>query len=193
MYTYLQYTSQGCGHLIQYMYIPSTDPPKVLSFTPTDTTVVAGDIVTLNCSYEGNPSPTVSWSQNETMLDPASDPNLSETLNDGYALLEVTFADINDTGSYGCGLQNIINMSNSEFFFHTVQGTCTYNWLPVYNVYYTTVYECKCTCVLHTCTYTYYNTVHVHVLLHQLTCIYMCYSMCYMYISHYTYYCVLSL
>ncbi len=117
----------GCGHLILYMYIPSTDPPKVLSFTPTDTTVVAGDIVTLNCSYEGNPSPTVSWSQNETMLDPGSDPNLSETLNDGYALLEVTFADIDDTGSYGCGLQNIINMSNSEFFFHTVQGT--YYWL----------------------------------------------------------------
>ena len=57
------------------------------------------------------------------MLDTESDPNLSETLNDGYALLEVTFADINDTGSYGCGLQNIINMSNNEFFFHTVQGT----------------------------------------------------------------------
>ncbi len=96
MYMYLQYLTD-CGHLVLYMNIPSTDAPKVLSFTPTDTTVVAGGTVTLNCSYEGNPSPTVSWSHNDTMLDPESDPNLSETLNNGYALLEVTFVNINDS------------------------------------------------------------------------------------------------
>ena len=72
MYMYLL---QAVVTNILYMYIPS-DPPKVLSFTPTSTTVVAGSIVTLNCSYEGNPSPTVSWSHNETMLDTESDTNL---------------------------------------------------------------------------------------------------------------------
>ena len=102
------------------MYIPSTDPPEVLSFTPTNTTVVAGSTVTLNCSYEGNPSPTVSWSHNDTMLDPESDPNLSETLNDGYALLEVTFADINDTGMYKCEIDNTFGMNSSEVFFNKV-------------------------------------------------------------------------
>ena len=104
------------------MYIPLTDPPKVLSFSPTNTTVVAGSTVTLNCSYEGNPSPTVSWSHNDTMLDPESDPNLSETLNDGYTLLEVTFVDIDDTGVYKCEIGNIFGMNSSEVFFNTLQG-----------------------------------------------------------------------
>ena len=95
-------------------HIPSTDPPKVLSFTPTNTTVVTGSTVTLNCSYEGNPSPTVSWSHNETMLDIENDPNLSEILNDGYALLEVTFVDINNTGVYKCEIDSIFGMDSSE-------------------------------------------------------------------------------
>ena len=114
-----------------YMYLQafvtlycSTDPPKVLSFTPTNTTVVAGSTVTLNCSYEGNPSPTVSWSHNETMLDIESDPNLSEILNDVYALLEVTFVDINNTGVYKCEIDNIFGMDSSEVFFNTLQGIC---------------------------------------------------------------------
>ena len=150
---YRQYLT-GCGHII--LYIPSTDSPKVLSFTPTNTTVVAGSNVTLNCSYEGNPSPTVSWSHNETMLD-ISDPNLSEILNDGYALLAVTFADINDTGSYGCGLQNIIDISNSEFFFHTVQGT------------YNRLYCIQC---LYMYMYTYFMYITVHVYLYMYMYIY---------------------
>ena len=76
--------------------------------------VVAGSTVTLNCSYEGNPSPTVSWSHNETMLDPESDPNLSETVNDGYALLEVTFVDIDDIKEYKCKVKNIVGLGSSE-------------------------------------------------------------------------------
>ena len=86
----------------------------MLSFTPTNTTVVAGCTVTLNCSYEGNPSPTVSWSHNETMLD----------TENGYALLKVTFVDINDTGVYKCEIDNIFGMDSSEVFFNTLQGIC---------------------------------------------------------------------
>ena len=83
----------------------------MLSFT---SAVVAGNTVTLNCSYEGNPSPTVSWSHNETMLDPEGDPNLSETVNDGYALLEVTFFDIDDIKEYKCKVKNIVGLGSSE-------------------------------------------------------------------------------
>ena len=78
--------------------------------------------MTLNCSYEGNPFTTVSWSHNETMLDIESDPNLSEILNNGYALLEVTFVDINNTGVYKCEIENIFGMDSSEVFFNTLQG-----------------------------------------------------------------------
>ena len=70
--------------------------------------------MTLNCSYEGNPSPTVSWSHNETMLDTESDPNLSEILNDGYTLLEVTFADIEKIREFKCAVMNIVGFGSSE-------------------------------------------------------------------------------
>ena len=70
--------------------------------------------MTLNCSYEGNPSPTVSWSHNETILDIENDPNLSEILNDRYALLEVTFVDINNTGVYKCEIHSIFGVGSSE-------------------------------------------------------------------------------
>ena len=113
----------GCGHLNYTVYVSLQPyPPKVLSFTPTNTTVVAGSTVTLNCSYEGNPSPTVSWSHNETMLDIESDPNLSEILNNVYTLLEVTFVDINNTGVYKCEIDSIFGMDSSEVIFNTLQG-----------------------------------------------------------------------
>ena len=70
--------------------------------------------MTLNCSYEGNPFPTVSWSHNETMLDIESDPNLSEILNDGYALLEVTFVDIENIREFKCAVKNIVGFGSSE-------------------------------------------------------------------------------
>ena len=135
-----------------YMYLQavvtlycSTDPPKVLSFTPTNTTVVAGSTVTLNCSYEGNPSPTVSWSHNETMLDTESDPNLSEILNDGYTLLEMTFVDINDTGVYKCEIDNIFGMDSSEVFFNTLQGIYVMqNGLKSFHVIYYMYYYYSC-------------------------------------------------
>ena len=78
--------------------------------------------MTLNCTFEGNPSPTVSWSHNGTVLNIESDPHISDTLNIGYALLEVTFVDINDTGEYKCEIENTIDTDSSELYFPTVQG-----------------------------------------------------------------------
>ena len=99
-----------------------SDPAKVLSLTPVDnTTVVATNQLTLNCSFEGNPPPSVSWVHNGSMVD-TSDPNLSETLTEGYSLLDVTFIDINDTGEYVCVVNNSIGMNQSESVFFTVQG-----------------------------------------------------------------------
>ena len=56
------------------------------------------------------------------MVDVSTDPNLSETLTEGYSLLYVTFANINDTGEYGCVVNNSIGMDQSGSVFFTVQG-----------------------------------------------------------------------
>ena len=55
------------------------------------------------------------------MLDIENDPNLSEIYNDGYALLEVTFVDINNTGVYKCEIDSIFGTDSSE-----LQGMNTY-------------------------------------------------------------------
>ena len=100
-----------------------SDPVKIVSFTPSNSTVTVGTVLTLNCTFDGNPSPSIiSWSQNATQLDVENDPNLSETITDGYALLQVTFSSINVSGSYACGVNNTLGVDQTEFTFITVQG-----------------------------------------------------------------------
>ncbi len=56
--------------------------------------MVVGNTLTLNCTFEGDPLPSVLWSQNMTMLNVSTDLNLSETLFD------VTFNDHISCGFY---------------------------------------------------------------------------------------------
>ena len=104
-----------------------SDPVKIVSFTPSNSTVTVGSVLTLNCTFDGNPSPSIIlWShnasQNGSQLDVQNDPNLSETITDSYALLQVTFSSINVSGDYACGVNNTIGVDQTEFTFITVQG-----------------------------------------------------------------------
>ena len=101
-----------------------SDPVNIVSFTPSNSTVTVGSVLSLNCTFDGNPSPSIiSWSHNGSQLDVQNDPNLSETITDGYALLQVTFSSINVSGGYACGVNNIIGVDIiTEFTFITVQG-----------------------------------------------------------------------
>ncbi len=95
----------------------------MLSFTPDSSTVVVGNTLTLNCTFEGDPLPhSVLWSHNMTILNVSTDPNLSETLLESYALLDVTFADINDTGVYMCLVNNSFSFDQSNPSVFIVQG-----------------------------------------------------------------------
>ena len=94
----------------------------MLSFTPDNSTVVVGNTLTLNCTFEGDPLPSALWSHNKTILNVLSDPNLSETLLKSYALLDVTFADINDTGVYMCLVNNSFSFDKSDPSVFIVQG-----------------------------------------------------------------------
>ena len=95
----------------------------MLSFTPDNSTVVVGSTLTLNCTFEGDPLPSVLWSHNKTILNVLSDPNLSKTLlMESYALLDVTFTDINDTGVYMCLVNNNFSFDQSDPSVFIVQG-----------------------------------------------------------------------
>ena len=90
---------------------------KVLSFTPDNKlySITVNSTLTLNCTYEGNPSPNVLWYHNGSeLVDIKNDPNLSETINGSYSLLEVTFTNINISGEYICEVNNSIGMDNME-------------------------------------------------------------------------------
>ena len=97
----------------------------MLSFTPDNSTVVAGNTLTLNCKFEGDPLPSVLWSHNKTILNVSADPNLSETLLESYALLDVTFTDINDSGVYMCMVNNSFSFDQSNPSDFIVQGIKT--------------------------------------------------------------------
>ena len=98
------------------------DPVIITSFTPDNSTVTVGSILTLNCTFDGNPSPSILWSHNGSMLDVPSNPNVVETITDTYALLEVTFVDITVSGEYACGVNNTIGLDQTDSTFFTVQG-----------------------------------------------------------------------
>ena len=96
---------------------------KVLSFTPDNSTVTVNSTLTLNCTYEGNPSPNVLWYHNGSeLVDIENDPNLSETINGSSSLLEVTFTNINISGEYTCEVNNSIGMDQSTPITVTIQG-----------------------------------------------------------------------
>ena len=91
-----------------------SDPVKIVSFTPSNSTVTVGSVLTLNCTFDGNPSPSIiSWSQNATQLDVENDPHLSETITDGYALLNVTY--YNSVSVYGCTVNNTVGSDKDNY------------------------------------------------------------------------------
>ena len=82
-----------------------------MSITPENTTLNEGYTRTFNCSYDANPAPNVTWGQNMSSID-TSDPNFNIVTEETYSLLEVTFANINYSGVYGCSIDNGIPPSD---------------------------------------------------------------------------------
>ncbi len=87
------------------IFIP--DPVIITSFTPDNSIVTVGSILTLNCTFDGNPSPSVLWSHNGSILDVQNDPNLTETITDTYGLLNIVYN--GGIVVYGCIVNNTIS------------------------------------------------------------------------------------
>ena len=116
----------------QYSFLfHSPDPPKVLSIIPENTTLIEGSTRTFNCSYDANPAPNVTWGQNMSSID-TSDPNFNIVTEETYSLLNVTFANINYSGVYGCSIGNGIPPSDgSEGVNIIVQGMFMYPFVCI--------------------------------------------------------------
>ena len=80
-----------------------------------------GETITLQCMIEGNPTPSITWWFNDTMLD--TDPprfTVGSTGNTATLAIELIG---DDTGTYQCrGVNGIGNPSASGMVPITVQG-----------------------------------------------------------------------
>ena len=100
-----------------------TDPPNIISIS-LNQTVAEGDVVLLNCTADGNPEPSITWTR------------LS---SNSIVSMPMTIAGKQDEGGYRCTADNRIGSSTATDVFITVQckfslRTVSYNnssvWLP---------------------------------------------------------------
>ncbi len=102
-------------HLIFHIIV--SDSAKILSSLSADSSIiVSGDQQTLNCTFEGNPSPSVRWIHNQTVVQD-SESSVANT----FALLDVTFTGISTAGEYTCEVNNSVGADQSSIFI-IVQG-----------------------------------------------------------------------
>lgn len=76
-----------------------------------DVTVIRGNLVSLLCVADGSPAPTVSWIKEGVTLVPVSHLhflNLNTTL-------QITQAQVNDTGRYTCVANNTAGQASRHF------------------------------------------------------------------------------
>ena len=79
-------------------------------------------MVTINCTFDGNPAPeNIMWKRNGTVLDPDNFTHISVNTETTYTELTLTPQGLEDSGSYICVTENIIGMDNSAVNI-TVQG-----------------------------------------------------------------------
>ena len=79
-------------------------------------------MVTINCTFDGNPTPeNVTWQQNWTVLNPDNFTHISVNTQSTYTELTLTLQGLKDSGSYVCVTENILGTDSSAANI-TVQG-----------------------------------------------------------------------
>ena len=99
------------------------DPAAINSISPASATLPRGNMVTINCTFEGNPTPeNITWERNGTVLDTDNFAHISVNTQTIYTELILTVQEIEDSGSYVCVTENIIGIERSSKVNITVQG-----------------------------------------------------------------------
>lgn len=96
-----------------------TVPPKILGKGDSDITVLKGEKVILNCENTGDPTPTVDWKKDETVLSVFGDSDGFEETDEG--LLVIESARVFHTGRYVCVVENDAGLTTRDFVLR-VQG-----------------------------------------------------------------------
>ena len=80
-------------------------------------------MVTINCTFDGNPVPeNVTWQQNGSVLDPDNSTHISVNTQTTYSELTLTPRGLIDSGRYVCVTENILGMDSATAVNITVQG-----------------------------------------------------------------------
>ena len=80
-------------------------------------------MVTINCTFDGNPAPeNVIWQHNGTVLDTNNFTHISVNTQTTYTELTLTLQGLEDSGSYVCVTENKIGIERSSKVNITVQG-----------------------------------------------------------------------
>ena len=99
------------------------DPAAINSISPASATLPMGNMVTINCTFEGNPVPeNITWERNGTVLDTDNFTHISVDIQNTYTELTLTLQGLEDSGSYVCVTENIIGIERSSKVNITVQG-----------------------------------------------------------------------
>ena len=99
------------------------DPVVITSITPASSALPVGNMIIINCTFDGNPAPeNVTWKQNGTVLDPDNFTHISVDIQSTYSELTLVPQGLEDSGSYVCVTENILRIDNSSVVNITVQG-----------------------------------------------------------------------
>lgn len=82
-----------------------SDAPEVSTQEDDMQDVSLGGTLTLTCSFEGVPTPTVSWTQNNTNID-ESDPRVTFTTATNLSTITIINIGRDGGGVYGCVFNN---------------------------------------------------------------------------------------
>ena len=86
---------------------PITDPPTISSSPPANSLAAVNTRHTIQCGFEGVPSPTVVWSHDGSILINGSN-NVTIATGDNSTTLTITILTANDSGSYACVVSNLL-------------------------------------------------------------------------------------
>ena len=99
------------------------DPAVINSISPASAVLPRGNIVTINCTFKGNPAAeNITWEQNRTVLNPNNFTHISVNTQSTYTVLTLILQGLKDSGSYVCVTENIIGIERSSKVNITVQG-----------------------------------------------------------------------
>ena len=94
----------------------------IKSITTASSVLPVGDMVIINCTFDGNPAPeNATWQHNGTVLNPDNFTHISIDTQTTYTELTLTPQGLEDSGSYVCVTENIIGIDSSAVNI-TVQG-----------------------------------------------------------------------